>query len=423
MVLGLLYPVSVEIRTHFRKVRVILRSLIWLLFVTVFLLSSPSFARDLGKVEEVLHWLPESQSKLALEHYLRILGLSVYDEKKLVKEDNFGVISYFERELAKDILFRKKTLDFYLEINRIEKQVADYRVKSSPVHPHLGETLWTHNPRLPPGFVFQKALKISGRDPRLALKLIAVCGHDNLVSRHKGFSFCPTENSFFYYPQGLSDKADISQSLKFQIARIQAPTKGIQVLPAKAYHVYAAAFLTCELISQGMNSILAENMQMNAARYYRKFRISSEKEKQKKIYNVLLQIPKKDLKLTEGMSLRQLFQRVMKNKSQKTQKNQAQQLQKQTQAEQVYSNFYSLIPFRFHQFDESYAAEYESEVDKHFYKMLSYLSYENQLFCLQHEPKETCQRVQKTHQQWEIDETWTVAQHKAGAQFARAVCR
>lgn len=380
--------------------------LIFFIFCNIW--GASAKAQDLGSAQKLIESIPQSQYKSALQAYADIIGLSKYSDKKLVKEENYGILDYFINQLKTDFRFQKKTEQFYREINTLESQVAPYRKKNSPVHPNLNETLWTHNPRLPPGLVFQKALAIAEGDARLALKIIAVCGHDNLVSQHQEFSFCPPEDSFFYYPQGLAAAADISNELKTAIARIQAPKKGATVLPAKAYHVYAAAFLTCELISNQMNRYFAENLQIYAAQTYREIRILSEKKQQQVLFEQLKQVPIAKKMFAEKKTLHEVLSEVLK-------------LKPSYHGDQSLE-FYQKVPFRFHKFDQSYEREFNQEVERLSLKMLAYLSYESPIFCQKLGSAAECFQVEKVHRQWAIDELWTKEQHRAGAVFARQVC-
>ncbi|MCB0350317.1 MAG: hypothetical protein KDD38_03980 [Bdellovibrionales bacterium] len=84
---------------------------------------------------------------------------------------------------------------------------------------------------------------------------------------------CPVNDSIMYIPESLGAGADISDELKFKIAKIQSPTKGPQLLPAKYYHVYGSAFMACQLIQGGIKAEQAVILQKQAARYYRGVRM------------------------------------------------------------------------------------------------------------------------------------------------------
>ena len=134
------------------------------------------------------------------------------------------------------------------------------------------------------GWLWELALKYSGNSKTLALQLIGVCGHDDVISERMTFpplqpeaercraqtqerlnwdlcdksdnecyqmfqSYknrgCPARYSLMYLPASLGTDVDIADSLKAEIAKIQAPAKGAEVLPAKAYHVLTSAFSSC----------------------------------------------------------------------------------------------------------------------------------------------------------------------------------
>jgi hypothetical protein len=189
---------------------------------------------------------------------------------------------------------------------------------------------------LPAGWLWRKALRFSAQDPNLAVNLIGVCGHDDTaqgpypfldetaegklardetlkalrdqleeakrdlhsgseeerleVSRHveeleeriqeknrasgiEKVISCPDEMSTLYIPGSLGAAWDLSPALKAKIVSLQNRTEGAYALPAKHYHVYGAAFATCQMIQEGMPSGLAIRVQLEAARFYRGIRL------------------------------------------------------------------------------------------------------------------------------------------------------
>lgn len=85
---------------------------------------------------------------------------------------------------------------------------------------------------------------------------------------------CPEQNSIFYLPKALDERADITDTLKDDIEYLQAPNKGKRYLPAKAYHFMGAGFMTCQLMNKGVEPNTAVTIQKLAAYAYRTLRIS-----------------------------------------------------------------------------------------------------------------------------------------------------
>ncbi|UYL07816.1 hypothetical protein B9G69_012245 [Bdellovibrio sp. SKB1291214] len=84
---------------------------------------------------------------------------------------------------------------------------------------------------------------------------------------------CPPQNSGFYAPQSLSKDADIPQSLKNEILETQKTVDGAKRTAGKYYHVYGSAFMACQLIQNGIGPTSASFIQQQAARVYRGVRM------------------------------------------------------------------------------------------------------------------------------------------------------
>lgn len=84
---------------------------------------------------------------------------------------------------------------------------------------------------------------------------------------------CPNRFSRMYLPHSLGSGVGISDEFKKKLVKIQAPTKGAKVLPAKQYHVYGSAFMACKLVQDGVSKSLVPKIQTTAARGYRGIRI------------------------------------------------------------------------------------------------------------------------------------------------------
>ncbi|WP_413576180.1 hypothetical protein ACLVWU_17495 [Bdellovibrio sp. HCB290] len=84
---------------------------------------------------------------------------------------------------------------------------------------------------------------------------------------------CPPITSGYYAPQSLGKSADISQDLKNTIAADQKTADGAKSAPAKYYHVYGSALMACQLVQNGFSPTKASFVQQQAARVYRGVRM------------------------------------------------------------------------------------------------------------------------------------------------------
>jgi hypothetical protein len=177
------------------------------------------------------------------------------------------------------------------------------------------------------GWAFDAAKKSAGGDPALALFLIASCGHDDIMQdsdqaiplegeemrsyckemqaiaqktgdRGNGAIYrvcaekpdfqvtfnCPERDSQFYLAQSLAGNADISKSLKEKIIKVQAPVKGGDYIPAKYYHVYAAAYAACDMRKHGASEKSAREIAKLGAFGYRYVRFRNDSVNQLAVY-------------------------------------------------------------------------------------------------------------------------------------------
>jgi hypothetical protein len=215
--------------------------------------------------------------------------------------------------------------DVGVEIKAIREQRA---LGSRPtLADRAGLGLWED---VKPGKLWEKALEISGGQPNLAIALIGLCGHDDAIQvkpalipqRSETLRYQTVEknvmnslrrnllesarsgntrsndlvedideylaeldtanlpritclnSSHLFVPQALGPSVDLPQQLKDRIARIQAPTLGASVLPAKGYHFIASAMNACILRSQTKTSLAALIVNPMAARMYRAKRLN-----------------------------------------------------------------------------------------------------------------------------------------------------
>lgn len=228
-----------------------------------------------------------------LKDYEEILAPDAYkqlEDSKEISEANLGIIRYLDGLLDKDPSLRDQATRFY---DSIQAQ-----------------------PLQRPGELYRRALSYTQNNPRQALRLIALCGHDN-VSRSPHFRAgpftrgravdahwktylqqideniatvrkdptaqkglptllaerkrvetalrthlelnddpkidpCPKPENLFFAAGALAPEADIPQALKARTREFSDDNPdAAEHEREKNYHVLAAAFVACEMISRG----------------------------------------------------------------------------------------------------------------------------------------------------------------------------
>lgn len=281
---------------------------------------------------QYLRWLPKTMRRAWLD-YLGSMSRISHGLNASIESDNFA--------LTNGPCFSDLAASFYgwlleQDVAHYEKLLATYERRTlRQVHSLDDEAGRGIYADVPPGLVWQKVLDIANGDANLAVALLGLCGHDDAISlkpallagraatdtyvkraenqvnrfadlmREKARQtnrtdlkkelleiapsrdasdpeesrrlFC-VSTSLLYLPKALGTDMDLPASLKQKIARLQAPTKGAQVLPAKGYHVLASAVTACKLKGQTATGVLALISNPAAAWLYRAKMISEKAE-------------------------------------------------------------------------------------------------------------------------------------------------
>ena len=269
-----------------------------------------------------------------INNYLTMIGLDTEAGA------NRGIQKFNLQLLEKNKCFAEIAGEFYGEFHErkikelwqaIDKNDVDYVRR-----PHLYSKITDKGGQ--PGMLWEIANRYAQGDGNLAMALIGLCGHDDTMQFPGNFQFnstearlrsqkylngvinqvdfkektdrytaelkkkdprssyssdslrrdiseinqsieCPSGLNTFYYPQSLGAEADIPQSLKEKIVRVQAPTKGGKVLPAKYYHLMAGAATSCQLVQGGLPKFVSKVLVEHAVNGYRAGRLCGEKLK------------------------------------------------------------------------------------------------------------------------------------------------
>jgi hypothetical protein len=264
-------------------------------------------------LRKIVSGLPDGNLKNGLLMHFNVISLNKYSGDGQVGGANTGLLAYNRHEVTSHDCFAKLATEFYDDINLRSGAESSAPQKKPSLIESAGYGRFRNQPQ---GWVWDLALKKSRGNPNLALAFIGLCGHDDegeniqwfdksangvsqnyafqqrinkvikvlnemllktdpstllyrvlkyeladqeyilaIVRRCRGYPrplMCPDKSQPFYAPNGLGENVDISEPLKKKIISVQAPTKGGQVLPAKYYHVYGAAALTCQMINWGV---------------------------------------------------------------------------------------------------------------------------------------------------------------------------
>lgn len=174
---------------------------------------------------------------------------------------NRGLAGHFSQEMDKDSCLKKLAGEFAMDLEiYVAAGIPMIRSKLSDLEGSLYQ----------PGWVWKKAMALSANNPNLAIKLIGICGHDDISQSEK--IRCPLPSSSFFYPEGLGKDIDTSQSIKEYVAQTQSVHADPSLIKAKNYHIYGAAYLACQMIERGLSAASAPDFSQKFAFIYRRIR-------------------------------------------------------------------------------------------------------------------------------------------------------
>lgn len=252
--------------------------------------------------------------------YMEILGLYSYEHG--IGMNNQGIVNHFQRNFRNSPCFQDLAVEFYNEIKlRDERSTPPDALNGRPsLQDSVGQGRFSN---LDSGWLWRRAMQFSNNNANLAMELIGMCGHDDVeqgtfpyldrtpgafaeqqqrieelrqdilslprndpqrshlerqIRQMEGQSQgipsemrCPEASSVMYAPGSLG--VDIPNSLKNEIAGIQAPNSGARSLPAKYYHVMGSAYMACQMVQEGSSANAAQGIQNFAAVGYRNYRL------------------------------------------------------------------------------------------------------------------------------------------------------
>jgi hypothetical protein len=127
-----------------------------------------------------------------------------------------------------------------------------------------------NDPQYHPGWLWEKAMRLTGQNSNMAAKIIAYCGHDDQEQSESGI--CPHDNSPLFYPVALGSGVDTPAAIKEYVVRTQSVHVSADSIKAKNYHIMSAAYLGCRMIENGVPADQVANYSQKFAYIYRRIR-------------------------------------------------------------------------------------------------------------------------------------------------------
>lgn len=282
------------------------------------------------KIAETLVKIVPAGTRQGIDDYLAVIGVEANGGH------NVGFKTYNENYLKNNACFHELAAEFYagIMVEDVHQRLKERPLEVSTLFEKAKLNQTVADMKMQPGWFWERALTAAQGDRLLAMQLIGVCGHDDMnqldngmtlspesrqrlaanfsdkdlrklinaawktlpaekrkslgneaveelyLELHRRLNFltddwvdCPFSASIMYYPQALGKEVDVPQNIKDRVARVQAPTKGASVLPAKPYHIMGAAFSSCHLIRREVPGIVSKKIVRGAFNAYRSNRV------------------------------------------------------------------------------------------------------------------------------------------------------
>lgn len=435
---------------------------------------------------KIISSLPKSSLKEGLSRYYSILKPDSYYSDVYVGTKNDGIQYFLEGNFKANPCFAESAYLFYNEIKKTTlNRQDDSKDISRHSRASFGDISGTTRPDRPAGWLFSRALKYTNGDSNKAIALIGLCGHDDVnqgkflneeaifsigkkynltradlyrnpldeeaIADEDENSICPPRTSDFYLSRALSKEADIPDTLKSKILNTQYPNRRPIEIASKNYHILNSAFMTCQMIEAGMNPTLAVQVQVAASNLYRGVRLCSDIRTPAKIYSDLLKHPKVQSQLRRFVSIYKALEDALVTTIASG--------MCENDSEDALCRYIEMSSLPFEGSGSAIKEEIHSTIQASFPQMLAarlYLDWHaggsllgkdlpcskikitgpNEFFkwlilqknmplnlCSDGVTLKDCKEAMKIIETWRVDFDWTIAQHRAGAEFAAKNCR
>lgn len=356
-----------------------------------------------------LAFFSENQKK-GLDEYRTAIGVTVNGN------DNSSIGTFNDNFLSKNRCFKKLAEDFYLEIRK--NDVATHRNAKRVGRPQDAPSFSIDDRVLEPGknngIFWETALKYANGNKNLAMSLIGVCGHDNMLQSN--IIICPTEFSNIYYPESLGKNIDISAGIKRKIIAAQGDSGSGLYVPSKYYHIIGAATTACLLLRRGVPEALAQVITLAAVNAYRSGRLCES----------LLQPGFSDFKMKDKENLDLALNKgsqsdTWKNMSAKVKGLSVKPVNIQRKKFEIALSYLDAQSYLIN----NVQIMQECRQAKTSGQLMAYLkSWDNNAYfkCPEDMDIDRCDRLKHRIYTWAVDREWTEAQHMVGFNFAKKNC-
>lgn len=388
----------------------------------------------------------DSGNVKGLEVWFNLVGINKYSSEKEMETDLPGIKSYVETKLKEDSQFKQQLYELYLWL---QKQDEKYSVSEEDVYlsEETGKGKFIN---FKPGFLWSELLRLGHQSPREALQILAATladpkgsldlsmpieyfltdsqktdlnklkedlmkmpsgGKDfmelrekmnkiydqmnfKMSERNKNAHVQFSKNKILILPKNLGENVDISDALKQKIKT----NINLGTLYAKYYHIQLAAFMSCEMLSAGMNPNLTLMMQKWTAWGYRTVKLNLYLKK-------LFRKRSENQGLNESEKVDLLASKLMENwfTGEKMGNQITRPYTNFNLSDLVFTEKYKKIP----------------DVNENSSLKSSLRGFPKPLFMDESEFKLAKERLRLWLTEWE----WTMAQHEIGSQLAIANCR
>ncbi len=137
-------------------------------------------------VSKLLSIIPNDNLKHGLETYRKIISAEEFINDRELGETNKGISLHFAKMLDNNSCFSNIANEFYADISALDKKYRkeDYEnipgvVKDERANLSMQSGDKKHK-ELKPGWMMKLAKHYAGGDPNIAMRLIAMCGHDDI---------------------------------------------------------------------------------------------------------------------------------------------------------------------------------------------------------------------------------------------------
>ncbi|MFN8847716.1 MAG: hypothetical protein ACK5W9_12770 [Bdellovibrionales bacterium] len=374
----------------------------------------------------------------AAAEYGDILRPHLYATDSAIGSSNAGFINLMENQYKDSKCFRVALKKFYAEVDQIDAETpqrSQFLTPKGLAPRFMSSVSDLKSEKAKPGFLLEKAKRVAGGDPRLALQLIAFCGHDDVNQTGEDdrvHATCPEKDSAMYFSGALYDSGKTQSPIAGRQALGKSRGIGDQT-PAKNYHVMMGAFIGCRLAETcGMTAVEISQIEKKFSLAYRMSRMKlsaiAAKEQYKTIIDQYIsEVSSGRIKQGQFQHLKEQILRQLESER----KPGKEKSDLPGRAEKEAMKILTLLVVDHSTFDQSLKLLGEvnlknnhSTEEKKFeaFDFLGSKETKNIDFCKQISP-DKCDDVLKEVQSWNADLIWTANQHSQGAKLGAEECK